>query len=109
MAAPDPQASMVQEAVDRLLAEHPQSATEPKEFWGAQFDAGVAWVDFPKGDGGLGVSPRYREYVTRRLTEAGAPTWNRTANILGIGMGAGVLAAHGTPEQRARWLRPMFT
>ena len=100
---------MVQEAVDRLLAEYPPSATEPKEFWGAQFDAGLAWVDFPKGDGGLGVSPRYREYVTRRLTEAGAPTWNRTANILGIGMGAGVLAAHGTPEQRARWLRPMFT
>ncbi|MFO7700056.1 MAG: acyl-CoA dehydrogenase family protein [Acidimicrobiia bacterium] len=109
MAAPDTQAPMVQEAVDRLLAEHPPSATEPKEFWGAQFDAGVAWVDFPRGDGGLGVSPRYREYVTRRLTEAGAPTWNRTANILGIGMGAGVLAAHGTPDQRARWLRPMFT
>ena len=74
-----------------------------------QFDAGLAWVDFPQGDGGLGVSPSYRETVTRRLTEAGAPTWNRAANVIGIGMGSGVLAAHGTPEQRARWLRPMFT
>ena len=109
MAAPDTHAAIVEEAVDRLLAGHPPSATEPKEFWGAQFDAGLAWVDFPEGDGGLGVSPRYREHVTRRLTEVGAPTWNRTANILGIGMGAGVLAAHGTPDQRARWLRPMFT
>jgi alkylation response protein AidB-like acyl-CoA dehydrogenase len=96
-------------AVDALLAAYPPATTQPKEFWGAQFDAGLAWVDYQVGDGGLGVSPRHREYVNRRLEEAGAPTWNRSANILGIGMGAGVLAAHGTPEQRTRWLRPMFT
>jgi len=95
--------------VDALLAAYPPATTQPKEFWGAQFDAGLAWVDYQVGDGGLGVSPRHREYVNRRLEEAGAPTWNRSANILGIGMGAGVLAAHGTPEQRTRWLRPMFT
>jgi len=100
---------VVAAAVDRLLSEHPPDRTDAKVFWGAQFDAGLAWVDFPVGDGGLGVAPRYREYVTRRLSEAGAPMWNRTANILGIGMGAGVLAAHGTAEQRSRWLRPMFT
>jgi alkylation response protein AidB-like acyl-CoA dehydrogenase len=100
---------VVAAAVDRLLSEHPPDRTEPKAFWGAQFDAGLAWVDFPVGDGGLGAPPRYREYVTRRLSEAGAPMWNRTANILGIGMGAGVLAAHGTAQQRSRWLRPMFT
>ena len=100
---------VVTAAVDRLLTEHPPDRTDAKVFWGAQFDAGLAWVDFPVGDGGLGVAPRYREYVTRHLSEAGAPMWNRTANILGIGMGAGVLAAHGTAEQRSRWLRPMFT
>ena len=100
---------MVQAAVDSLLADFPPATTEAKSFWGHQFDRGLAFVDVPEGDGGLGVSPRWREYVTRRLEEAGAPTWNRSANILGIGMGAGVLAAHGTPEQRHRWLRPMFT
>jgi alkylation response protein AidB-like acyl-CoA dehydrogenase len=105
----DSDATRVEEALDRLLAEHPPETTDPASFWGAQFDAGLAWVDFPEGDGGLGVSPRFREVVTRRLEEAGAPTWNRSANILGIGMGAGVLAAHGTDEQRKRWLRPMFT
>ena len=103
------EATRVADAVDRLLAEHPPATSDPKAFWGAQFDAGLAWVDFPEGHGGLGVSPSHREYVTRRLDQAGAPTWNRTANILGIGMGAGVLAAHGTEEQRRRWLRPMFT
>jgi alkylation response protein AidB-like acyl-CoA dehydrogenase len=105
----DSDATRVDEALDRLLAEHPPATTDPASFWGAQFDVGLAWVDFPEGDGGLGVSPRFREVVMRRLEEAGAPTWNRSANILGIGMGAGVLAAHGTDEQRKRWLRPMFT
>lgn len=100
---------VVDRAISELVAEHPPATTDAKEFWGAQFDAGLAWVDFPLGDGGLGVSPSLREVVSRRLTEAGAPMWNRTANILGIGMAAGVLAAHGTQEQRTRWLRPMFT
>ncbi len=105
----DTDAALVHEALDRLLADHPPSTTDPATFWGAQFDAGLAWVDLAEGDGGLGVSPRFREVVMRRLEEAGAPTWNRSANILGIGMGAGVLAAHGTEAQRRRWLRPMFT
>lgn len=103
------EAQRVAEAMDELLRGYPPATTDPKVFWGAQFDAGLAFVDFPDGDGGLGVSPRFREYVARRLDEADAPTWNRTANILGIGMGSGVLAAHGTDEQRKRWLRPMFT
>jgi alkylation response protein AidB-like acyl-CoA dehydrogenase len=103
------QAGVVEDAIASLLANNPPATTEPKAFWGAQFDAGLAWVDYEQGFGGLGVSPRFRELVTRRLNEADAPMWNRTANIIGIGMGAGVLAAHGTQEQKERWLRPMFT
>jgi alkylation response protein AidB-like acyl-CoA dehydrogenase len=102
------QGEVVDRAIDNLLESYPPESTEPRTFWEAQFDAGLAWVDFAKGDGGLGVSPSYREVVSRRLNEAGAPTWNTTANILGIGMGAGVLATHGTEAQRAKWLRPMF-
>jgi len=98
----------VNDALDGLLVSFPPESTDPKVFWGAQYDAGLAWVDFPAGEGGLGVSPSHRATVARRLAEVGAPTWNRTANVLGIGMGAGVLLSHGTPLQRARWLRPMF-
>ena len=104
-----PESTQVNDALDVLLASFPPETTEPKEFWGAQFDAGLAWVDFPVGEGGLAVSPSLRPTVAKRLVGAGAPTWNRTANVLGIGMGAGVLVTHGTPEQRKRWLRPMFT
>jgi alkylation response protein AidB-like acyl-CoA dehydrogenase len=103
------EAARVNDALDELLESFPPETTGPKDFWGAQYDAGLAWVDFPTGDGGLGVSPSHRATVARRLAEVGAPTWNRTANVLGIGMGSGVLLSHGTPEQRRRWLRPMFT
>lgn len=109
MTASHPDTIRVEDAIVRLLANNPPDTTDPKTFWGAQFDAGLAWVDFPEGHGGLGVSPRYRETVARKLDEAGAPTWNRTANIIGIGMGAGVLSVHGTDAQKTQWLRPMFT
>lgn len=106
----EPDASiLVDETIDSLLRDHPVETTEPKAFWGAQFDAGLAWVDYPVGDGGLGVSPRFREVVTRRLNDAGAPMWNRPANLIGIGMGAAVIVTHGTPVQKQKWLRPMFT
>ncbi len=102
------EATLVNKTIDTLLEQFPPAETEAKAFWAAQFDAGLAWVDFRIGDGGLAVSPSLRETVTRRLSEADAPIWNIAANLLGIGMGAGVLAVHGTEAQRKRWLRPMF-
>ena len=108
-AAGDADVARVAQLVDRLLAEHDPATTEPAAFWGAQYDLGLAWVDFPEGRGGLGLSPRLRRLVDQRLGAAGAPLWNRYVNILGIGMGAGTLVAHGTPEQQDRWLRPMWT
>ena len=100
--------ALVAEHLEQLLSGY-DPATEPQEFWGKQYDLGLAWVQFPQGFGGLGVSPRYQSGVNQAIEEAGAPTWNRELNLLGIGMGAGVLAAHGTDEQKAKWLRPMFT
>ncbi|MDH5616341.1 MAG: acyl-CoA dehydrogenase, partial [Acidimicrobiia bacterium] len=81
----DEASTRVEAALDRLLSE--ADFDDPQGFWGAQFDLGLAWVWFPEGHGGLGVSRRYSELVNRRLEEAAAPTWNREFNILGIGMG----------------------
>ncbi|MBW3658308.1 MAG: acyl-CoA dehydrogenase family protein, partial [Actinobacteria bacterium] len=99
----------VSEAIDRLLAENPPGETEREAFWGAQFDLGLAWVQFPEGKGGLGVSPRFQTTVNRAIVDAGGSVDNRRMNVLGIGMGAGTLIAHGTEEMQDRWLRPMFT
>jgi len=103
----DSEQATVVAAFDRLLAEHDPADTRP--FWEAQFDAGLAWVHFPPGYGGLGVSPALQTLVYERLDAAGASRANQARNILGYGMGAPTVVTHGTEEQKRRWLRPLFT
>ena len=79
------------------------------EFWGKQFDLGLAWVQFPEGSGGLGINPKYQLMVTNRLRDEGISQNNRIANIRGVGMGAPTIIEYGTPEQIQKYLRPMFT
>lgn len=99
----------VAEALEKLLTDHPPADTPRQEFWGAQFDAGLAWVQFPEGRGGLGVNPRHQATVNEAITDAGGSIINRRNNVLGIGMGAPVLVTHASEEHQDRLLRPMFT
>ncbi|MFV1960310.1 MAG: acyl-CoA dehydrogenase family protein [Acidimicrobiia bacterium] len=99
----------VDDALDELFDRHPPGSTDVEEFWGAQYDLGLAWVWHEKGFGGLGLSRKDQPHIDWRIEEAGGSTENRFRNLIGIGMGAGVLAAHGTDAQKRRWLRPMFT
>ena len=41
--------------VEKLLAEYDPARTDRLEFLRARFDAGLAWVHFPEGLGGLGL------------------------------------------------------
>ena len=94
--------------IDALLAEVPPRASDPTAFLGAQFDRGLAWVHFPVGCGGLGGSPADQQHTMVRLLNAGAPT-AMLRNVIGYGMVAPTIAVHGTEEQKARFLRPLFT
>ena len=96
----------VGEALERLLAEHDPNG-DVVDFLSARFDAGLAWVWYPEGLGGLGLPRSLQGDVETRLQEVGAPN-PALYNALGVGMGAHVLLAHGTEEQQRRWLRPMF-
>ncbi|HUG74206.1 MAG TPA: acyl-CoA dehydrogenase family protein [Acidimicrobiia bacterium] len=98
----------IESALDELLTDFDAaSATaEPSEFLGKRFDLGLAWVWFDEGVGGMGAPRSYQAMVETRLGEVGAPT---SRNLLGVGMGAPVLAEYGSREQQERWLRPMFT
>ncbi len=98
--------AVIEEALDRLFAEHDPRG-DVVRFLSARFDAGLAWVWFPKGLGGLGLSRGLQGMVETRMQEADAPN-PALYNALGVGMGAHVLLAHGTEEQQQRWLRPMF-
>jgi len=92
-----------------FLAAHDPATTPPQAFLAAQFDAGLAWVGFPEGDGGLGVDGRLQLAVDSALAAAAAPRPDMSRSILGIGMAAPTIAAHGTAAQRRRLLRPIFT
>jgi alkylation response protein AidB-like acyl-CoA dehydrogenase len=99
---------LVIERCEKLLAEHDPKATKSAEFLGAQYDAGLAWVHFPEGFGGMGVSPKLQNVVNARLTGAGAPSpYGR--NPIGHGMCAPTVVTHGSDEQKRRYLRPLFT
>jgi alkylation response protein AidB-like acyl-CoA dehydrogenase len=93
---------------DKLLADKPPKETDAVEFLGAQFDAGLAWVHFSEGNGGLGLSPRLQKTINERLIGAGAP-YAAARNVIGYGMGAPTVVTHGTDAQKARYLRPLFT
>src|SRR5262245_41064554 len=98
----------VLELCAQLLAECPPASTKPVEFLGRQFDLGLAWVHFPEGHGGLGLSPKLQGLINETLGRAGAPRAGGL-NPIGHGMGAPTVVTHGSEEQKRRYLRPLFT
>lgn len=96
--------------VSALLAE-PRiiDRSERREFLRARFDAGLAWVHYPEGLGGLGLPRSHQSEVDRLLAAGDAPDTEAGSIGIGIGMAAPTILAHGTPEQQRRFLRPLWT
>ena len=98
---------LVQQRLHQLLDLHDPKG-DPVEFLGAQFDLGLAWVNFPEGRGGLGLSPILQKQIDEAIADAGGPNaWAR--NPIGHGMGAPTVLSHGSDAQSERYLRPLFT
>ena len=96
----------VRARVAKLLDEHGED--DMTSFLGAQFDLGLARMDYPVGHGGLDASPKLQEIVDSALEKAGRRYhWMR--NAMGIGMCGPTIVVRGTEEQRERFLRPIFT
>jgi alkylation response protein AidB-like acyl-CoA dehydrogenase len=106
-AAHDSQRALVERALDELLQTHDPKAMSDHEFRGARYDAGLAWVHFPTGFGGLGVRPDLNRLVEERVRRAGAAGADPAAFFMAL---AGpTIVTHGSDELRNRVLRPMFT
>jgi alkylation response protein AidB-like acyl-CoA dehydrogenase len=95
--------------VESLVATHDPATTERLEFLRARFDAGLAWVHFPQGLGGLGLHRGMQGYVDQLLAAAGAPDNDPRKIGIGLGMAAPTILAFGTEEQKRRFLRPLWT
>ena len=98
----------VTELCEQLLAKLDPKTTPSVEFLGAQYDLGLAWVHFPEGCGGLGLSPKLQNVINAKLFGAGAPM-AYARNPIGAGMCAPTIVMHGSDEQKARYLRPLFS
>ena len=86
----------------RVLLEeaHPEK-TEAIAFRQKQYEHGLAWVHFPEGHGGLGLSPKMNMVVFDEISKHSKVTHNTPpASVIGIGMGAPVVLTYGTEEMK---------
>jgi alkylation response protein AidB-like acyl-CoA dehydrogenase len=102
-------AEQLRDRVTAFLAEHDPAETPKQDFNNARFDAGLAWVHYPEGLGGLGLSRTLQAVVDAGFAAAGAPTNDPERNGIGLGMAAPTILAYGSDEQKQRWLRKLWT
>ncbi|MEV0694907.1 acyl-CoA dehydrogenase family protein [Streptomyces sp. NPDC050388] len=85
------------------------AGTDRLDFLRARFDAGLAWVHYPEGLGGLGAPRSLQAVVDAELEAAGAPDNDPRRIGIGLGMAAPTILQYGTEEQKRRFLRPLWT
>ena len=99
----------LRERVRAFLADHDPRETPKQDFLNARFDAGLAWVHYPTGLGGLGLPRSLQQVVDAEFAAAGSPGNDAEHNAIGLGMAAPTILAYGTDEQQKRWLRELWT
>ncbi|SOD74614.1 alkylation response protein AidB-like acyl-CoA dehydrogenase [Jatrophihabitans sp. GAS493] len=101
------QRELVSSTALQVVAEYPPEQVSQREFLEACFDAGLAWVQFPVGLGGLGVAPGLQSVSDTILQAAGGPEvfW---LNPMGYGMAAPTLVGHASVELQHKLLRPLY-
>ncbi|MBB3050796.1 alkylation response protein AidB-like acyl-CoA dehydrogenase [Prauserella isguenensis] len=92
-----------------VLAAHDPATTDRLEFLRARYDAGLAWVHFPAGLGGLDAPRELQSVVDAEFAAAGAPDNNPRRIGIGLGMAAPTILKFGSEELKKRLLRPLWT
>ncbi|MCP2251299.1 Acyl-CoA dehydrogenase [Prauserella aidingensis] len=92
-----------------VLAAHDPDTTDRLDFLRARFDAGLAWVHFPVGLGGLDAPRELQSVVDAEFAAAGAPDNNPRRIGIGLGMAAPTILKFGSEELKKRLLRPLWT
>jgi alkylation response protein AidB-like acyl-CoA dehydrogenase len=96
--------------VRALLEEVHPERTDSVAFRRKQYEHGLAWVHFPEGHGGLGLSPKMNVVVTDEISKHSKVVYHDPpASIIGIGMGAPVVLTYGTDEMKRDMLPKIFS
>ena len=79
---------------------------DKRRAWQRQLaEAGLAGVTWPKEFGGRGLGPIEQVTVNQEIAKAGVPG---ILDVIGIGMLGPCIIAHGTDQQKSRYLGPML-
>jgi alkylation response protein AidB-like acyl-CoA dehydrogenase len=83
------------------------AAFEFRKAWQRKLaDAGWAGLSWPEEYGGRGATLIEQAIFNEEIVRAKAP---QVANVLGLVMGGPVVIAHGSEEQKQRYLKPILT
>jgi alkylation response protein AidB-like acyl-CoA dehydrogenase len=99
---------LIEKTARQVVETHDPQSTPPRDFLGAVYDAGLAWVHFPVRLGGLGVSRGLQARADEVLQGAGGPS-AFSLNPIGQGMAAPTVLEHAQPGLAAELLRPLAT
>ena len=83
---------------DEILAAH-------RAWQGKLAEGGLAGATWPKEYGGQGIGPVESVVISQEMQEAGVPG---ILDVIGVGMLGPTIIAHGTEEQKQRYLGPML-
>lgn len=98
----------VRDLTKNLVAEVGADAGQV-EFRSAQWDAGLAMVQYPKGKGGIEAPPKLQSVVQEELRSAGVRFDSMMINPIGIGMGLPTVLTYGSDDIHTRHLKRIFT
>ena len=97
---------------DAPILEGEGALTDPDEIlvahraWqGKLAEAGLAGATWPKEYGGQGIGPVESVVISQEMQQAGVPG---ILDVIGVGMLGPTIIAHGTEEQKQRYLGPML-
>jgi len=93
----------------QVVADHDPKKVPIPEFLGACYDAGLSWIHFPEGLGGLGLSRGLQAVADGILQGAGGPV-PLGLNPMGYGMAAPTVREHAQSDDlKKELLRPLAT
>ena len=96
--------------VRKLLDEVHPERTDAVTFRRKQFEHGLAWVHFPEGHGGLGISPKQQIVVLDEIMKHSKVVHgDPPASVIGIGMGAPTVLTYASEEQKKYHLPRIFS